>query len=147
MVKYRKLSHTVYHCNFHIVFVPKYRFRVLEGKIQEFVEKKIRQISEWHQVGIEELSVQIDHVHMLVSIPPKLSVSNYVGIIKGKTAITLFEKKRYLREKPYWGNHFWARGYFVSTVGIDENLIKRYIQHQESEERKKEQEDKEYKLF
>ena len=147
MVKYRKLSHTVYHCNFHIVFVPKYRFRVLEGKIQEFVEKKIRQISEWHQVGIEELSVQIDHVHMLVSIPPKLSVSNYVGIIKGKTAITLFEKKRYLREKPYWGNHFWARGYFVSTVGIDENLIKRYIQHQESEDRKKEQEDKEYKLF
>ena len=147
MVKYRKLSHTVYHCNFHIVFVPKYRFRVLEGKIQEFVEKKIRQISEWNQVEIEELSVQIDHVHMLVSIPPKLSVSNYVGIIKGKTAITLFEKKRYLREKPYWGNHFWARGYFVSTVGIDENLIKRYIQHQESEERKNEQEDKEYKLF
>ena len=147
MVKYRKLTHTVYHCNYHIVFVPKYRFRVLEGKIQEFVEHKIRQISEWYQVEIEELSVQIDHVHMLVSIPPKLSVSNYIGIIKGKTAIRIFEKKRYLKEKPYWGNHFWARGYFVTTVGIDENVIKRYIQHQESEERKKEQDDKNYKLF
>lgn len=73
MVKYRKLSHTVYHCNYHIVFVPKYRFRVLEGKIQEFVENKIRQISEWYQVEIEELSVQIDHVHMLVSILQTIS--------------------------------------------------------------------------
>ena len=147
MVKYKKLTHTVYHCNYHIVFVPKYRFRVLEGKIQEFVETKIRQISEWYQVEIEELSVQKDHVHMLVSIPPKLSISNYVGILKGKTAIKLFEKKRYLREKPYWGNHFWARGYFVTTVGIDENIIRRYINHQESEEKKNEEEDKDYKLF
>lgn len=147
MVKYKKLMHTVYHCNYHIVFVPKYRFRVLEEKIQEFVETKIRQISEWYQVEIEELSVQKDHVHLLVSIPPKLSVSNYVGILKGKTAIKLFEKKRYLREKPYWGNHFWARGYFVTTVGIDENIIRRYINHQESEEKKNEEEDKNYKLF
>ncbi|OFX49016.1 MAG: hypothetical protein A2X13_09925 [Bacteroidetes bacterium GWC2_33_15] len=147
MVKYKKLTHTVYHCNYHIVFVPKYRFRVLDGKIQEFVETKIRQISEWYQVEIEELSVQKDHVHMLVSIPPKLSISNYVGILKGKTAIKLFEKKRYLREKPYWGNHFWARGYFVTTVGIDENIIRRYINHQESEEKKNEEEDKDYKLF
>jgi len=147
MVKYKKLTHTVYHCNYHIVFVPKYRFRVLDGKIQEFVETKLRQISEWYQVEIEELSVQKDHVHMLVSIPPKLSISNYVGILKGKTAIKLFEKKRYLREKPYWGNHFWARGYFVTTVGIDENIIRRYINHQESEEKKNEEEDKDYKLF
>ena len=147
MVEYKKLTHTVYHCNYHIVFVPKYRFRVLDGKIQEFVETKIRQISEWYQVEIEELSVQKDHVHMLVSIPPKLSISNYVGILKGKTAIKLFEKKRYLREKPYWGNHFWARGYFVTTVGIDENIIRRYINHQESEEKKNEEEDKDYKLF
>ena len=77
MVKYRKLSHTVYHCNYHIVFVPKYRFRVLEGKIQEFVENKIRQISEWYQVEIEELSVQIDHVHMLVSILQTISFKLY----------------------------------------------------------------------
>lgn len=147
MVKYRKLTHAVYHCNFHIVFAPKYRYRVLEGKVQEFVENKIRQISEWYNVEIEELSVQKDHVHMLVSIPPKLSVSSYVGIVKGKTAIQLFEKKRYLREKPYWGNHFWARGYFVTTVGIDENIIRRYINHQEEEEKKREKGDDNNKLF
>ena len=147
MVKYRKLTHTVYHCNYHIVFVPKYRYKVMEGKIKDFIEKKIRQISEWYSVEIEELSIQKDHVHMVASIPPKLGVSKYVGILKGKTAITIFEKKRYLREKPFWGNHFWARGYFVSTIGIDEELIKRYVRHQEEEEKKGEQDNKQYKLF
>lgn len=147
MAKYRKLSHTVYCCMYHIVWTPKYRFRVLEGKIKEIVEHKIRQISEWYSVEVEELNVQPDHVHIIVSIPPKLSVSNYIGIIKGKTAIRIFEKKRYLKEKPYWGNHFWARGYFVSTIGLDEEKIRRYVKYQEEEEKKTEGDDKNYDLF
>jgi putative transposase len=147
MAKYRKLTHTVYHCNYHVVFVPKYRHRVLEGKIKDFIEQKIRQICEWYSVEIEEMNVQIDHVHLLVSIPPKLSVSEFMGILKGKTAIKLFEKKRYLKEKPLWGNHFWARGYFVTTVGVDEKVIKRYIKHQEDNEKKDEHEGQNYKLF
>ena len=147
MAKYRKLSHTVYCCMYHIVWTPKYRFRVLEGKIKEFVENKIRQISEWYSVEIEEMSVQIDHVHIVCSIPPKLSVSNYVGIVKGKSAIKIFEKKRYLKEKPFWGNHFWARGYFVSTVGIDEDKIKRYVKYQEQQEKDQEEDDRNPRLF
>jgi putative transposase len=105
MAKYRKLSHTVCCCIYHIVWTPKYRYRVLEGKIREILEHKIRQISEWYSVEVEELNIQPDHVHIIVSIPPKSSVSEYLGIIKGKTAIRIFEKKRYLKEKPYWGNH------------------------------------------
>ena len=147
MAKYRKLTHTVYCCEYHIVWTPKYRFRVLEGKIKTFVEQKINQISAWYGVEIIEMNVMSDHIHILVSIPPKLSVSEYMGILKGKTAIKLFEKKRYLREKPYWGNHFWARGYFVSTVGLDKEKIKRYIKYQEEQEKKQEADDKNYKLF
>ncbi|HNO70277.1 MAG TPA: IS200/IS605 family transposase [Bacteroidia bacterium] len=137
----------VYCCEYYIVWTPKYRFRVLDGKIKTFVEQKINQISEWYGVEVMEMNVMVDHIHVLVSIPPKLSVSEYMGILKGKTAIKLFEKKRYLREKPYWGNHFWARGYFVSTVGLDKEKIRRYIKYQEEEEKKQESEDKNYKLF
>ena len=93
------------------------------------------------------MSVQIDHVHIVCSIPPKLSVSNYVGIVKGKSAIKIFEKKRYLKEKPFWGNHFWARGYFVSTVGIDEEKIKRYVKYQEQQERDQEDDERNPRLF
>ena len=147
MAKYRKLSHTVYCCMYHIVWTPKCRYRVLEGKVKEFAEQKIRQISEWYEVEIEEMSVQVDHVHIVCSVPPKLSVSEYVGIVTGKSAIKLFEKKRYLKEKPYWGNHFWARGYFVSTVGIDEDKIKRYVKYQEDQEKREEDENRNPRLF
>ena len=147
MAKYRKLSHTVYLCMYHIVWTPKYRYRVLEGKVKDFVETKIKQISEWYEVEVEELNIQPDHVHLVCTIPPKLSVSEYVGIVKGKTAIKLFEKKRYLREKPFWGNHFWARGYFVSTVGIDEEKIRRYVKYQEKKEKDEEDEKRNPRLF
>ena len=134
MPKYRKLTHCIYNCNYHIVWTPKYRFRILEGKIKDVLESKIHQLCEWYSVEIDELSIQPDHIHVVCSIPPKLSVSKFMGEIKGKTAIQIFAKKQSLKEKPYWGNHFWARGYFVSTVGIDEEVIKRYVQHQEKEE-------------
>lgn len=111
------------------------------------MEQDIRSICEWKSVQIEEMNLQKDHVHMVVSIPPKLSVSEFMGTLKGKTAIKLFKSHPGLKKKPYWGNHFWSRGYFVSTVGIDEELIKRYVRHQEEEERKQEKQQQEFSLF
>jgi len=82
------------------------------------------------------MSVQNDHIHLVVSIPPKVSISEMMGILKGKLAIKLFKSYPKMKQKPYWGNHFWARGYFVSTVGIDEDVIKRYVKYQEEEEKR-----------
>jgi len=135
MSKYRKLSHVIYKCDYHIVWVPKYRFRVLTGQIKDLVEEDIRMLCEWKRCDIQELSVQLDHVHVVVSIPPKISVSELMGVLKGKLAIKLFRSYPKMKQKPYWGNHFWARGYFVSTVGIDEETIKRYVKYQEKQEK------------
>ncbi len=135
MSKYKKLSHVVYKCDYHIVWVPKYRFRILHGEIKKLIEEDIRMLCEWKKCEVQEMSVQNDHIHLVVSIPPKVSVSQMMGILKGKLAIKLFKSYPQMKQKPYWGNHFWARGYFVSTVGIDEDVIKRYVKHQEKEER------------
>ena len=91
-----------------------------------------------------ELNVQADHVHVVVSIPPKVSVSTYMGTIKGKIAIKVFKSYPMLKKKPYWGNHFWARGYFVNTVGLNEEMIKRYVKYQEGEERKEERDQNDF---
>lgn len=147
MGKYRKLSHAVYRCDYHIVFVPKYRFRVLTGAIGELVEQDIRVLCSWRDVEVWELSVQPDHVHLVCSIPPKVSVSEFMGLLKGKLAIKLFKSYPKLKQKPYWGNHFWARGYFVSTVGVDEDMIRRYVRYQEDRERREEQQRSSFDLF
>ena len=147
MPKYRKLSHAIYCCEYHIVWVPKYRFRILSGVIKELLDEWIRQISEWKGVEILELTICTDHIHLVASIPPKLSISDYMGILKGKTAIKIFKSFRGLKLRPYWGNHFWARGYFVSTVGIDEEKIKRYVAYQEERERQEESQSREFDLF
>ena len=147
MGKYRKLTHVVYKCDYHIVFTPKYRFRILTGEIGIAIEQDIRQICSWKEVEIDEMSVQIDHVHMIVSIPPRLSVSDFMGILKGKTAIRMFKSHPNLKKKTYWGNHFWARGYFVNTVGINEEMIRRYVKYQEEEERKMERDRSDFTLF
>ena len=136
MSKYKKLSHVIYKCEYHIVWVPKYRFRILKGQIKKLVEEDIRMLCEWKKSEVLELNVQIDHIHLVVSIPPKVSVSEFMGTMKGKLAIKLFKSYPGLKEKPYWGNHFWARGYFVSTVGIDEETIKKYVKYQEDQEKK-----------
>ena len=136
MAKYRKASHVVYKCDYHIVWVPKYRFRILKGVVKELVDHDIRMLCEWKGCIVEELNVQEDHVHLLVSVPPKLSISQLMGTLKGKIAIKLFKSYPQLKRKPYWGNRFWARGYFVNTVGLDEEMIKRYVKYQEKEERK-----------
>ena len=144
MSKYRKLSHVVYRCDYHIVFAPKYRFRILTGAVAELVERDIRVLAEWREVTVWELSVQPDHVHLVCSIPPKVAVSQFMGLLKGKLAIKLFKSYPKLRRKPYWGNHFWSRGYFVSTVGVDGEMIRRYVRYQEERERETERQQKSY---
>ena len=139
MSKYKKLSHVIYKCEYHLVWVPKYRFRILTGEIKKLVEEDIKMLCEWKKCEIQEMSVQSDHVHLVLSIPPKVSVSDMMGILKGKLAIKLFKSYPRLKQKPYWGNRFWARGYFVSTVGIDEEVIKRYVKYQEEEEKRTEE--------
>ena len=136
MGKYKKLSHVVYKCEYHIVWVPKYRFRILTGEIKKLVEEDIKMLCEWKRCEVQEMSVQNDHIHLVVSIPPKVSISQMMGILKGKLAIKLFKSYPKMKQKPNWGNHFWARGYFVSTVGIDEDVIKRYVKYQEEEEKR-----------
>ena len=135
MGKYKKLSHVIYKCDYHIVWVPKYRLRILKGVIKTLIERDIRLLCDWKRCEVQELNVREDHIHLLVSVPPKVSISKLMGVLKGKTAIKLFKSYPKLKQKPYWGNHFWARGYFVSTVGLDEEMIRRYVKHQEKEEK------------
>ena len=147
MSKYKKLSHVVYKCDYHIVWVPKYRFRILKDGVKDLVDKDIRLLCEWKGCEVEELNVQEDHVHLMVSIPPKVSISELMGTLKGKLAIKLFKSYPVLKKKPYWGNHFWARGYFVSTIGLDEDVTRRYVKYQENEERKEENQGRNFGLF
>jgi len=135
MAKWKKSAHVVYQCSYHLVWTPKYRYRILQGEIKEFVEKKIRAVCEWKHVEILELTIMPDHIHIVAIVPPKLSISALMGILKGKTAIAVFQQHKNLRIKPYWGNHFWSRGYCVTTVGIDEERIRRYVKYQEDAER------------
>ena len=147
MAKWKKLSHVVYQCSYHIVWCPKYRYRIMKGKVGEFVENKIRIICEWKKAEILELNVREDHIHMIVVIPPKISISEMMGTLKGKTAINLLKSFGELKKKPYWGNHFWSRGYCVSTIGLDEDRIRRYVKYQEENERLEEDNEQQYSLF
>jgi putative transposase len=117
----------------------------LTGEVGKLVDQDVRKLSEWLGCEVMELNVQADHVHVVVSIPPKVSVSTYMGTIKGKIAIKMFKSYPKLKKKPYWGNHFWARGYFVNTVGVNEEMIKKYVKYQEEEERKEERDQNDFK--
>jgi len=147
MAKWKKAAHVVYQCSYHIVWTPKYRFRILEGAVAGLIEHKIRAICEWKQTEILELNIRRDHIHMVVTIPPRLSISEMMGILKGKTAIAVFKQMQGLRKKPYWGNHFWSRGYCVTTIGIDEEKIRRYVRYQEEHEKIEEESSQSYGLF
>ena len=138
MSRFRKLSHTLWHCQYHIVWVPKYRLRILTGKVKSEVEICIRTFVDQQEAEVVELNVQLDHVHLIGMVPPKVSISNFVGTVKGRTAIRVLNKYRSLKEKPYWGNHFWVNGYCVDTVGLDAEMIRKYVKYQESKERRSE---------
>jgi len=133
------------------VWCPKYRFRILKGQvgnyIENHIENRIRELCEWKKVEIFELNVREDHVNMVVVIPPRLSVSDLMGTLKGKTAISLFKSMPDLKKKPYWGNHFWSCGYCVTTIGLDEDKIRRYVKYQEENERLEEAQQQEFGLF
>ena len=147
MAKWKKLSHVVYQCMYHIVWCPKYRFRILKGAVAREVEEAIRMLCEWKRVDVVELNVREDHVHVVVSVPPRLAISHVMGVLKGRTAIKLFKSFPRLKRRTYWGNHFWARGYCVSTVGLDEEKIRRYVKYQEENERREESEQQEFSPF
>lgn len=139
MSRFKRLSHVIWCCKYHIVWVPKYRFRILSGPLADELNKTIHVYCGRLGCGVEELNIQKDHVHLLVSVPPKVSISRLMGQLKGKTAIQIFRQFPHLKHKPYWGNHFWARGYCVDTVGIDETIIRKYVKFQEKEERRQSQ--------
>ncbi|MDP3980271.1 MAG: IS200/IS605 family transposase [Chlamydiota bacterium] len=131
--KYRSTSHVVYDIKYHFVWIPKYRYKVLEGKMKEFLKEVIGQICEGMCIQVVEGEICGDHVHMCASVPPKYSASEVMKKIKGITSERIFREFPEIKKK-YWGQHFWARGYFVSTVGIDEETIREYIKKQ-SEDR------------
>ena len=129
--KANSLSHTKWICKYHIVFTPKYRRKIIYNQYKESVRDIIKQLCAYKGVEIIEGHLMPDHVHMLVSIPPKLSVSQFMGYLKGKSSLMLFDKHANLKYK-FGNRHFWAEGYYVSTVGLNEATIKKYIQEQES---------------
>jgi putative transposase len=136
MSRFKQLSHAIWHCTYHIVWTSKYRYRILKGEIKEEVDYCIRTFSGQKGCTIKELNVQEDHFHLLIMVPPKVSISDLVGILKGRTAIRVFNKFKNLKNRPYWGNHFWSKGYCVDTVGLDEEMIRKYVKYQEDQEKR-----------
>jgi len=135
MSRFSKLSHVIWHCQYHIVWVPKYRYRVLKDKVGYEVMKTVRVYAKRQGCEVVELNIEPDPVHFLVKVPPKLWLSKLMGVVKGKAAIHVFKQFPYLKKKPYWGNHFWAKGYCVDTVGVDAEMIGKYVKYQERLER------------
>ena len=127
------LSHTKWNCKYHIVFAPKYRRQVIYGKIKKDIGIMLRKLCEYKQVEILEAEACKDHIHMLVSIPPKYSVSQIMGYLKGKSSLMIFEKYANMKYK-YGNRHFWCRGYYVDTVGRNKKAIEQYIRNQLQED-------------
>ncbi|MFV0276805.1 MAG: IS200/IS605 family transposase [Parahaliea sp.] len=138
MDEYESLNHTQWECLYHVVLIPKCRRKTLYKGLRQYLGEVFRRLAEQKQSRIEEGHLMPDHVHMLLKIPPKYAVSQVVGYIKGKSAIHL-ARVYGERKRSFVGQHFWARGYFVSTVGRDEAVIRAYIQNQETEDRRLDQ--------
>ena len=138
MDEFESLSHTKWDCKYHVVFIPKCRRKTLYGQLRQHLGEVFKRLAAQKESRIEEGHLMVDYVHMMIAIPPKYAVSQVVGFIKGKSVIHLArvygEKKR-----NFVGQHFWARGYFVSTVGRDEQVIREYIRNQENEDARLEQ--------
>jgi putative transposase len=143
MSDYNRLNHTTWDCKYHVVFIPKYRKKVLFGQVKRRLIPVLQDLAARKECRIEEGHMMVDHVHLLISIPPKYAVSSVVGFIKGKSAIWVAQNIDG-RSRNFTGAHFWARGYFSSTVGRDEELIRRYIRDQEIADK---QHDHQHNLF
>ena len=127
------LSHTRWNCKYHIVFIPKYRRKEIYGKLRSDIGQIIRKLCSYKGVDIMEAHAMPDHIHMLVRIPPKIAVSNFMGYLKGKSSLMIFERHANLKYK-YGNRNFWAKGFFVSTVGLDTKKVQEYIREQEKED-------------
>ena len=127
----KSLAHTKWNCKYHLIWIPKYRRKVIYGKYRTAIGQIIRQLCEYKGIEIVEANACVDHIHMLAKIPPKYSVSSIVGYLKGKSALMIFERFANLKYK-FGNRHFWAKGYYVSTVGLNEATIKKYIREQEN---------------
>ena len=138
MDKIESLNHSKWECKYHVVFIPKCRRKTLYGELRKQLGEVFRALAQHKESRIEEGHLMPDHVHMMIAIPPKYAVSNVVGYIKGKSAIHM-AREYGERKRNFVGQHFWARGYFVSTVGRDEEVIRNYIRHQEKEDERLEQ--------
>jgi len=138
MEGYSKSSHAVYRCEYHFVWVPKYRYHILIKEVKPRLKEILVELCNWLDILIIEGAICSDHVHMYMSVPPKYSPSHVMKILKGKSAERLRKEFPDL-SKRYWGLHLWARGYFVSTVGIDSTTIKNYVQNQQEAEFRHEQ--------
>jgi len=138
MKRFRRLSHSLYECKYHIVFCPKYRYQIFKEDIAEYTRQQIYQFCKQKElVEVLELNVKPDHIHLVMSIPPKYSVSNVMGYLKGKHALRLFDKYEHLGRR-YWGRHLWSRGYCVSTIGLDEEKIRQYVKWQKQHDKESE---------
>lgn len=138
MRDYKSLSHTRWDCKYHIVFIPKKRRKMIFGAIRGHLGEVFHDLARQKGVIIEEGHLILDHVHMCLSIPPKLAVSNVVGFMKGKSAISIARKFKG-KQRNFSGESFWARGYFVSTVGLDEGMVREYIRNQEKNDVQRDQ--------
>ena len=125
--QFQKLAHSLYECKYHIVFCPKYRYKILQQEVATYLKEQLyRLCSQKDGVEVLEVNIQEDHIHLVVSLPPKYAVSEFVGFLKGKLALRTFDRFPQLR-KQYWGQHLWSRGYCVSTIGLDEERIRKYV--------------------
>ena len=138
MDEIQSLNHTKWDCKYHVVFIPKGRKKALFGHVRQHLGEVFRRLAEQKESRIEEGHLMPDHVHMMISIPPKYAVSQVIGYIKGKSAIHM-ARTYGERQRNFTGQHFWARGYFVSTVGRDEKTIREYIQNQQKEDARMDQ--------
>ena len=129
-----KLAHTVWECKYHVVWIPKCRRKVIYGKLRMEIGRILRKLCEYKGVEIVEAQACSDHIHMCLSIPPKYSVASIIGYLKGKTSILVFERYSRIRQN-FRGHRFWARGYYVNTVGLDEKRVRDYIRDQEESDR------------
>jgi putative transposase len=138
MNDYESLKHTRWECKYHVIFIPKWRKKQIYGHLRKDLGTVLRELARHKESKVEEGHLMADHVHMLVSIPPKFSVAQVVGYIKGKSAIHI--ARTYMgKRQNFVGQHFWARGYFVSTVGRDEDTVREYIRKQEIEDERLDQ--------
>ena len=133
MKEYQSLCHTKWDCKYHVVFIPKRRKKLIFGSIRKHLGEILRELAEQKECRIVEGHLMSDHVHICISIPPKFSVSNVIGYIKGKSAISI--ARRFAgKAKNFSGEHFWARGYFVTTIGLDEEMVRAYVRNQDKED-------------